>query len=412
MSIFNAFDVMLPEKLTRTWPVIACDQFTSEPEYWERVSGCVKNDISTLRLVFPEAFFSKGSKEDRIRSINETMLHYVNGDVFRTYKNAYVYVERTLKNGMIRRGLVGVIDLERYDYEAKSTAAIRATEKTVSERIPPRVAIRKDAELELSHVLMLSDDVKDTILATAEALKGDSNKLYEFDLLEEGGHIVGWLIEGKAKKALDAAIEAYEVSVEKKARERKLLAMVYAVGDGNHSLATAKTIYENLKRVSKDESVKTDPARYAMVELENIHDASQQFEPIHRVMSGVDVNVLLKALEGICSPDGIPVRWYSVGESGTVLLNPRLGVLAIQILQNFLDDYMKTHAGAIDYIHGTESLKKLSQHENCIGFELPAIEKKDFFLGIQSDGVLPRKTFSMGHGVEKRYYLEARRIKG
>ena len=408
-TVFRSTDLLIPEaSLLPKWAVIACDQYTSEPEYWERVKNEVGEAPSALNLIFPEAWLNQ-DRDQRIAFINASMWDCLNRNILKAYPDSFVYVERTLVNGMIRRGVVGAVDLDAYDWRPDAHSAIRATERTVEARIPPRVAIRRDAPLELTHVLMLCDDEEEALVESLTAEKASLPLLYSFDLMQGGGHIAGWLVAGEAKTRLEARIAAYERRMAEKYAAMKVSPMLYAVGDGNHSLATAKACWEALK-AEHPEQAADHPARYAMVELENIRDAAQQFEPIHRVLTGVDVDALLKALEAICVGEGgFEVPWYAGDKSGVLHLNPALGELPIGILQNFLDQAVSP--GQIDYIHGDDVALKLARQENAIAFLLPPIPKDGLFPGIARDGVLPRKTFSMGHAEEKRFYLEARRIK-
>lgn len=388
MSIFSTADILLPQGVSmEKWAVIACDQFASQPEYWLQAGNLVGDAPSTLNLIWPESQLDD-DPEIRISAINAAMRRYLAEGLFQTFPNAFIYVERTLLSGQIRRGVVGAVDLAEYDYTPGTQAQVRATEKTVIERIPPRVNIRKDAPLELPHVLLLCDDPGQIIFSAID--KSNLPVVYDFDLMLGGGHITGWLLQGPQAQSLKAAICAYE-ALDKQ--------VAYAVGDGNHSLASAKACYETSK----------DPAaRYALVELENIHDDSQEFEPIHRIIKGTDPDALLSALPQ--SEHGECVQWFSGNRQGIVKLQLAPGQLSVGALQNFLDEYLQTHPGETDYIHGDDSLKQLSSKADSIGFLLPAMEKAQLFPGIIADGVLPRKTFSMGHAQEKRYYLEARII--
>ena len=406
MSIFASTDILLPQiESMEAWSVIACDQFTSQPEYWERVRKFVGEQPSTLNLIFPEAEL-ESDKEQRISSINNAMKQYVKADLFKEYKNSYIYIERTMKNGTIRKGIVGVVDLEAYDYSSKATSAIRATEKTVIERIPPRMAIRRDAVLELPHILVFCDDDKKELIETFSKQKDLLEKIYDFNLMEDGGHITGWLVQGTLVDEFDEKFKRYE----KSRMERN--EMVLAMGDGNHSLATAKACYEELKASDLGKDWSTHPSRYALIELENIHDEAQEFEPIHRILTGVDVSKLVSEIkERICDEKGLAIT-CCVGETQEVLyLNEELGSLPVGILQTFLDEYLEHNEGVIDYIHGDDVLKGLAKEKDAVGFIVPTIDKTQLFSGISKDGVLPRKTFSMGHAQEKRYYLECRKIK-
>ena len=412
MKLFTSADILLPKNGDMDkWAVIACDQFTSDFAYWQRVRATVGEAESTLHMILPEADLGSVDEAAAIEKINKTMEQYLAGEVFKLYPNAYVYVERTLQNGMIRPGLVGMVDLEGYDYNPGSVSPIRATEKTVLERIPPRQRVRKDAALEFPHVLMLCDDDKKQLLEPIAEAKESLQLLYSFDLIENGGHISGWLVDGQVKEEFEARLDAYVPSVPAKYAGLQGEPVVFAVGDGNHSLATAKSCYEALKKANPNADLSNHPARYALVELENIHDDSQQFEPIHRILFHVDGKKLLKDMEQICGSEGFEVSYVMGQERGKLCLDKAKGELAVAILQEFLDGWMKDNKCEIDYIHGDDEVAELAQQPDSIGFLLPPMEKHQLFRGVISGGVLPRKTFSMGHAREKRYYLEGRKIK-
>jgi hypothetical protein len=306
---------------------------------------------------------------------------------------------------------VGVVDLEAYDYSHGSGSAIRATEMTVLERIPPRKMVRKDASLELPHVLMLCDDDQKELIEPIAAMKNDLSVVYDLDLMEQGGHITGWLVQGEAAEAFNARLTAYSKTYEAKYPDLDGAKVLLAVGDGNHSLATAKSCYEDLKAQNPSVDLYNHPARYALVELENIHDPSLSFEPIHRVVFDVDREKLLSDLHGICAAEGFEVTVVVGDQQTTVHLDKNRGELAVAILQEFLDQWFKNNAGKIDYIHGEAEVAELASRDNAVGFLLPAMGKNQLFRGVIAGGVLPRKTFSMGHAREKRYYMEGRRIK-
>lgn len=413
MNAFLPADILFPKNASmEKWAVIACDQFTSDPAYWERVRKNAEGAPSTINLILPEAELGTEKEAEHTALINKTMAEYLKNDVFCTLKNAFVYVERTLDNGSIRKGLVGMVDLDAYDYSTGSTSPIRATERTVVERIPPRMRVRRDAPVELPHILMLCDDHEKVLIEPIAAHKDRLTKLYDFDLMEGGNHIAGWLVDGAEVEDFNARLTDYTAHVGKKYEGLNGVPMVFAVGDGNHSLATAKSCYEELKAQNPDADLSNHPARYALVELENIHDEAQVFEPIHRVITKCDPEAMLKALqEAVCAEDGFPVKWYIGDESGTIFLDKQKGQLAVGVLQGFLDSYLKEHNGDIDYIHDDDALIALAHQERAIGFLLPAMEKSQLFRGVIADGILPRKTFSMGHSREKRYYLEGRKIK-
>ncbi len=410
MKVFLPADMMLPQvESIEKWAVIACDQFTSQPEYWERVREKTGKEPSALELILPEAVLAEDNQV-RIEKIHDTMDAYLRNDIFKTFKKSYIYVERKLSNGSVRKGLVGVVDLEAYDYHIENSAAVRVTEKTVEERIPPRMKIRQGASLELSHVLLLCDDEERIVIESLSERKEVLPKLYDFELMEGGGHIEGWLVQGEAVDETQRRLERYARRMADKYPEGANI--LFAVGDGNHSLASAKACYEELKKKYPDRDFQHHPARYAMVELENIHDEVQQFEAIHRIVKKTNPEELLTRLqEKICAEEGDVVTWYAGERSGTIILKKEEGELPIGVLQQFLDEYLAEHAGRIDYIHGDDTLKELACEEGAIGFLLPALKKERLFKEIILDGVLPRKTFSMGHAREKRYYLEARKIR-
>jgi len=413
MNAFMSADILLPKTdAIEKWAVIACDQFTSDPEYWERVRKNAEGSVSAINLILPEAELGTEQEEAHIALINRTMGEYIANDVFTVYPNSYIYVERTLENGTIRKGLMGMVDLETYDFSAGSVSAIRATEKTVVERIPPRMRVRRNASVELPHILMLCDDHERVLIEPVAAVKNTLKKVYDFDLMEDGGHITGWLVDGETAAAFDKRLTDYTATADKKYEGLNGTPMVFAVGDGNHSLATAKSCYEELKAQNPGADLSAHPARFALVELENIHDEAQAFEPIHRVICKTDADALLAALQQeVCAEDGFAMQWYIGDRSGTVYLDRNKSQLAVGVLQAFLDDYLKTHEGEIDYIHDDDALIALAQKPASIGFLLPSMEKSQLFRGVIADGVLPRKTFSMGHAREKRYYLEARAIR-
>ena len=413
MNAFLPADILLPRDVPmEKWAVIACDQFTSDQKYWDRVRANAAGSASTINLILPEAELGTPKEAEHTAVINKTMGEYLKNDVFVCYPHSLVLVERTLENGSVRLGLMGMVDLDAYDYSTGSTSAIRATEKTVVERIPPRQRVRRDAPLELPHILMLADDHDKVLIEPIATKKAQLKKLYDFDLMEDGGHIVGYLVEGEEVKAFEQRLADYSANVGKKYTGLPGVPMVFAVGDGNHSLATAKSCYEELKAQNPGMDLSNHPARFALVELENIHDPAQVFEPIHRIIANTDAEALLKELESTwCAEGGFPVKWFIGEKSGTLYLDKAKSQLAVGALQSFLDKYLKEHAGEIDYIHDDDVLIDLAKKPNSIGFLLPAMEKSQLFRGVIADGILPRKTFSMGHAREKRYYLEARKIK-
>ena len=401
MAIFTGADILLPKNEDyKKWAVIACDQFTSQPEYWDEVRKEVGDAPSTLHMILPEVLLP--GTDEQIAAIQKTMADYLAGGVFAEYKDAYIYVERTLLDGSVRKGLMGAVDLDKYDYRPEKDAPVRATEATVQERIPPRMRVRRGAPLEMPHVLMLCDDQKKTIIEPLAAEKENMEKVYDFSLCAGGGLIQGWLLSRELTEKVNAALAVYE---------QEKVPMTYAVGDGNHSLATAKACYEELKKNNPGMDLSAHPARFALVELENIHDEAQQFAPIHRVIAKTNPSELLAYLAKTCTGTAVcSIPWYSGNEQGVLQLGVQPGQLPLAALQQALDAYLAENPGEIDYIHGDDVVIKLSAEEGSLGFLVPGIEKNQFFQSIVTDGILPRKTFSMGHAQEKRYYLEARKI--
>lgn len=394
---FMSADILLPQNCDmEKWAVIACDQFTSDLAYWQRVRAKTVGAPSTLHMILPEAEL-ENADHARIEKINSMMEQYLQDGIFKEYANAYVYVERTLKNGMIRQGIVGMLDLESYEYDPALHPMISATENTVLERIPPRVAVRQNAPVELPHVLLLCEDEKKNIIEAVARRKNEMPQLYDFDLMENGGHIAGWLITGQILDMLEAALLDYEAT------------NVYLVGDGNHSLVTAKACYENLLKEGK--ASHEHPSRYALVELENVHSPAMAFEPIHRIITQTDTEQLLKDAESICAEDGVSVPWVSGDKSGEMRINVPEGELTVGVLQDFLDEWLQTNAGKIDYIHDEDAVTAFAKEPAAIAFLLPAMAKNELFPFVKGGRTLPRKTFSMGHGSEKRYYLEGRKIR-
>ena len=413
-------DILLPRDCDMTrWAVVACDQFTSQPEYWQKAEELAGDAPSSLRLILPESRLHDPDVDHYIGDINRAMGDYLARDVFKTYENAIFYLERTQSDGLVRRGLVAAVDLERYDYTPGSGSLIRATEGTVLERIPPRVRVRKDAPLELPHVMLLIDDPGKTCIEPVAAGKSEMEKLYDFDLMLGGGHLTGWLLTEEQQAALAEALAGLisPQAMEEKYGMRDAAPLLFAVGDGNHSLATAKTCYEDLKKVTPPDQWADLPARYALVEIENLHDDALRFEAIHRVLFGVDPADFMVAFQAFypsaCEGKGdghvIEVVWP--GHDGFLTVPDSPEQLPVGTQQRFIDHYRKDHPCQVDYIHGDDVTRRLGSQPGNMGFLLPAMGKDQLFKTVMADGVLPRKTFSMGHAEDKRYYVEARRIK-
>jgi len=411
-KVFYPADILLPKKDFEKFSVVACDQYTSEPEYWDKVEEIVGDFPSAYKITLPEIYLSdKDGVDRRIAAINAEMEKYLCGDVFNEYKNAFIYVERRLACGKIRKGVVGAVDLEAYDYRKGSKFPIRATEGTVLERIPPRVKIRRDASMELPHVMLLIDDAENRVIT---ACAGNTEKtVYDFELMQNGGHIKGSLVSETGIAQLYDALDYLCGDDE--------YPFLFAVGDGNHSLATAKECWEQKKRRAADDGItlgEDDPARYALVEVVNIHDPALEFEPIYRVVFGADPKALIAEMKAYFEESGTGgakpqvIEYISTVESGSYTIeNPGYN-LPVGSLQSFLDEYKAAHPEIeVDYIHGIETVKSLCKAENTIGFIFEGMGKGELFETIKADGVLPRKTFSMGEANDKRYYTEGRRIK-
>lgn len=420
-SCFVPADILLPD-FTRTdgrrWAVVACDQFTSSPEYWERAREISGTSPSALDLIFPEAYL--GREEEFIPKIARRMSECIENGILREHPGVMIYLERVQSDGRLRRGIVGAVDLECYDWRSGGGALIRATEGTVPERIPPRVKIRQSASLELPHVMLLIDDPGRAIIEHFGGIKSRLTPAYDFDLMLGGGHVSGWFIEdtediaslARAVEGLSAPDAAY---VKYGIAGRPPLAI--AVGDGNHSLAAAKAVYEGLKAELGEREAREHPARYALAELVNIHDDALDFEPIYRVVFGADTPDLLAALKkyaaglrGGAKPQRL--RVICGGDEETIEIPAPEHQLAVGSLQRFLDLYLDGHPGvSVDYIHGERECEELGRREGNIAFLFEGMSKDGLFRSVLCDGALPRKTFSMGHAEDKRYYVEARRIR-
>ena len=400
-----------PEVNPTAWACVACDQYTSQPEYWREVEALVGDQPSTLKLTLPEIYLNEAAS--RIPDIHRAMRDYLaRGVLTPGVSNGFILTERNTSSGA-RVGLVALMDLEGYDYRPGSRTPVRATEGTILERIPPRLAVRRGAALELSHVLMLIDD---PMMSVAEPLferRNTLKMLYDFPLMMNGGHVVGYAVTDPADIAgVYAALEAL--------KSRLSSNLLYAVGDGNHSLATAKAYWEEIKPTLTPAEQADHPARFAMVELENIHDDALIFEPIHRVLFGYDGDTLLEELARYAVEKGWSLTGGENAQEIVVAFEGkevRLNIggsphpLAVGTLQRFLDDWMPAHPGTkLDYIHGAAAVRALAEGEKAVAFLLPALPKSQLFPMVEKLGSLPRKTFSMGEANEKRYYLEARRL--
>ena len=412
--IFKRADILLPKDADMSkWSVVACDQYTSEPRYWQEVEEYTKDALTSYNLILPEVYLEDNDVDDRIKKINSNMADCLNKDAFSLYPNCYIYVERTLRNGSVRKGVVGCIDLEEYDYAKGSKSRVRATEKTVVERIPPRLKVRKNAPVELPHVMVLLDDEKREIIEKLADKKDKFIKVYDFDMMMNSGHITGYVIDDETAKELEAKLEKLNDidAFNSKYGVNEESPLVFAVGDGNHSLATAKEYYRQIKENIIDGSI--EMARYALCEIVNLHDSSLEFEAIHRVVFDIDWDNFQKEFLSFAKEGGGEQSFYLVKDGKKTLwsvINPTANI-TVGSVQNFIDGYLAANAGKVDYIHGEDVVLELSKANN-IGIILDAMEKSELYKTVTVDGALPRKTFSMGEACDKRFYTEVRKIRG
>lgn len=390
---FGPADILLPKSGFESWACIACDQFTSQPDYWEKAYETAASAPSCLHMVLPEVYLENGGREVSVEAINANMSRYLADGVFQEYREAMVLVERILSNGKCRRGIVGAFALDEYSYEQGTKPYIRPTEGTVLSRIPPRVEIRRDAPLELPHIMVLMDDKKREIIERID--RSRLKLLYDFELMLGGGHIRGWLINGEEQRRIMEALSEMMEAVSQ--TDDRLL---FAVGDGNHSLASAKAAAE---------LIGTAESRWALAELVNIHDEAVDFEPIYRVLFDVELPDLIAALHtAFPGKEGRRVDYMGSDCEGSVFVDG----LETEVLQGFIDEYIKANPRArVDYIHGQAAVRELSSQENALGFIFNGVEKDELFDYVRQNGIFPRKTFSIGHAEDKRYYMEARKIR-
>lgn len=417
MKTFTTADILIPKNENmEKWCVVACDQYTSEPSYWSEVESIVADNPSTLRLTLPEIYLEDDDVSERIKKINETMSDYLDKGIFKTLENSMIYVERTTLDGRVRKGIIGKIDLEDYDYNKGSETMVRATEKTVIERIPPRMKVRENALIELPHIMLLIDDEKKDIIDSLDKVVTKDEMVYDVDLMQKGGHITGYKLKDENVNDILSKLDALadkNVFEDKYGVSDKGV-LLFAVGDGNHSLATAKATYNKLKESNASLDV-LNKARYALVEVVNLHSDALEFEPIHRVLFDIDTDDFMRELNKYYD-----INKTKMGQKIHIITkdidddfyidNPKSN-LAVGSIQLFIDEYLGNHKGRVDYIHGDDVTRSLGKKENNIGILLPKMEKNDLFKTVILDGALPRKTFSMGHSYDKRYYLEARKIR-
>ncbi|HAP44609.1 MAG: hypothetical protein A2087_08370 [Spirochaetes bacterium GWD1_61_31] len=417
----------------RKWAVVACDQYSSEHQYWEDVAGEVGDAPSTLNMIFPECYLEDDDKAERVKRIQAAMQRYLADKLIAQQKPGFVLLERTTPfEKHPRKGLIMAVDLEAYQYGKGVTSRIRPTEGTIVERLPPRMEIRRGAPLELPHIMLLIDDPARSVIEPLYAKLASFPQLYDFELMKGAGHVRGAHIADQA--ALEGVAAALEKLADQTAYQAKYGSpdvLLFAVGDGNHSLATAKATWEEIKLAGKAQAdIMQHPARYALVELVNIYDDGLPFHPIHRVLFKADTQAVMADLKaaGNCvfepmsfaaavaktdqtAPGEHRFAYVSDKEAGLIRFTAPKAKLAAGTIQEILDAHLKRHAGTvIDYIHGTDSLETLAKKSGNFGLYLPPIDKGSFFATVIKDGVMPRKTFSMGEAPEKRFYIEARRI--
>ena len=406
--------ILLPAAGVRpeTWACIACDQYTSEPEYWQKAFAAAGDAPSAIRLILPE--YDLKNSDTLIPRIHSTMADYLEQGVLAPAVDpGFILCERTIASGT-RLGLVCAVDLEQYSFEKGSLPLVRPTEQTITDRLPPRLKIRRGAPVELTHIMILIDDPDRTVLEPLQAAKASLRKVYDFDLMMGGGHLAGWALETSGQ--LEQVDRSLNALMDTKGSHPLLL----AVGDGNHSLATAKAYWNEIRENLAPGERETHPARFALCEIVNIHDNALLFEPIHRIITGTRRKELMDDWRHYAAARGMSLQAAGKGhrftvisgseEETAVVLSPE-GAIPCETIQKYLDDFLSRHPEAeIDYIHGEDSLRALAGKPDTVGFLLPEIDKHSFFADVERLGVLPRKTFSMGEADEKRFYMEAKKI--
>ena len=426
-SCFAPAHILLPSEQIplEKWGCIACDQFTSDRDYWQKAEAAAAGSPSTLNMILPEVYLEDGDADARLEKIHATMDDYARNVLTRAV-DGFVYVERTEQSGKVRQGLVGMVDLEAYSYRRGEKCTVRPSESTVESRIPPRMKVRTGASLETPHIMMLADDPGCTLIEPVAAHKQELPKVYEGELMLNGGHIAGWAVEDPALLAqIDAALQQLgsQEAFDAKYPEAKGAApLTLAVGDGNHSLASAKACWEELKPTLTPEQREHHPARWCLAEVCNVHSPAIEIEPIHRVLFNVDCGAVLLALiawsdsnnAGICFGDAKQQSFTLAGPhiANVLSFERPIAPLTVGTIDTFIEYFMARHIEArVDYVHDEPAVRALCKQQGGVAFLLPPFEKSDLFKGIVMGGVLPRKTFSMGHAEEKRYYIECRKIK-
>ncbi|MBR0032357.1 MAG: DUF1015 domain-containing protein [Treponema sp.] len=434
MRTFSKFGVQIPQILLpknidlKTWSVIACDQYTQDEAYWKRAEKAAEGKPSTLNLIYPEVYLNEDDKDARIKKIQSTMTKYLSDGLFEETEQA-VYIERKTEYGRTRKGLVIAVDLEKYEWKPDSKAFIRATEATVPERIPPRMKIRNGAALELPHIMLLANDENDVLVGGAGKIAKKSSQIYDGELMQGAGKITGWGVKGEqAENAIESALE----TLAKNGTDADGNTFLFAVGDGNHSLATAKAVWDEHKKTISDSEKETSPVRFALVEIVNIYDTGLTFEPIHRVIFNQDAETLInfvkdklggeiksfdsekELVEFVSDSSAKGARYGFIAGEKMCVIETKITDLAIAALQPVIDIYLDAHSKDkkkdIDYIHGTNDVLRLGKKPDALSILLPPIAKDSFFQTINGRGPLPRKSFSMGEASEKRFYVEARKL--
>jgi hypothetical protein len=414
------------------WAVIACDQYTSEPEYWQEVESYIGTSPSTYNLIFPEVYLEAPDKDERISVIHRKMEEYLQQGILKEHEPSLFLVHRSTPDSPSRWGLIAALDLEQYDYSEGTTSLIRPTEGTIEERIPPRKQVREKAALELPHIMVLIDDMGKNVIEPLARNAESYEKLYDFDLMQNGGHLTGYKIADQA--SIDNVVQGLRDLADPQEfakRHDTEEVLLFAMGDGNHSFATAKAIWEDIKHSRRDDpDVMNHPARWALVEIENLYDEGLVFEPIHRVVFGGRFEGFKSALEEIsrvdftdcetvdeimqaveAGSDGHRIGYADAEHMGYFTVHKPSSTIPAGTAQTAIDSYLSVTEGAsVDFIHGRESTQSIGTRQGNFGIFLPSMDKKDFFRTVVHDGALPKKTFSMGEAHEKRYYLEARKI--
>ena len=403
---FTPADILLPACADmQRWSVIACDQFTADADYWQKVQDTVGAAPSTLRLMLPEFYLGKCDEAAATREIQQTMHRYLDDGVFRTVPHSLVLVQRTLPGGAVRCGIVGALDLEAYDYAPDSVTPIRATEGTVASRLPARVRIRAAAALEMPHIMVFYSDPDDAIFRGAQAAAGET--LYDFDLMSGGGHVRGLRVAGAEADAFAARLCATGVGTD------SAHPMRFAIADGNHSLAAARKCWLEKKQSLTPEQAAADPARFALVELVNLHSPAVTFEPIHRVLFRTDASKWMQEAEAaLASTDGsgYAISLLAGGKRRDILAKGTSLGEAITAVDTFCAVYLAKNGGTVDYIHGDDEAIDLAAGDDCCGILMPRMDKAELFTSVICSGPFPKKSFSIGLGADKRYYLECRKL--